>query len=531
MNKNRPLLPTVILSITCAGLAILGRVLPTDSILSLGAVSIPFTDFFFVISAGIGSLGSGLLSFVLVFAAEFIRFSGDMSLYAVSTYLVLVLLTASLSTAGWFKTAKKTTVGCILTTAVLAFCWLLTFTVILPEGSLPSILYNDTPYWLLLVMALPETALAFAAVYLFYHKAPVHVRVRMANSWIYDPCEYGQLRKNQVLSRRITAFSMVETLILYGAALFCTNLLSAGAEKTPFNLSYVLTKWQDNLRLALMMMCVGVPIAYLFNRFIMQAVVFPVNRMSNYMDRYYMQQREAGVKHEFPDLRIHTGDEIERLYHSLGKMVHDMDAYVDHILEQEQKTAHLTRDFMMALAKAVDAKDHYTSGHSVRVAQYSREIARRMGKNQEEQEEIYTLGLLHDIGKIGVPESIINKNGRLTDEEFRIIKEHSVMGYDILKNVKELPTLAVGARWHHERFDGCGYPDGLSGESIPPEARIIGVADAYDAMTSNRAYSSVRPQAQVRAEILRCKGSQFDPAIADVMVGIMDDDKDYRLHE
>ena len=105
------------------------------------------------------------------------------------------------------------------------------------------------------------------------------------------------------------------------------------------------------------------------------------------------------------------------------------------------------------------------------------------------------------------------------------------MGYDILKNVKELPTLAVGARWHHERYDGRGYPDGLSGESIPLEARIIGVADAYDAMTSNRAYSSVRPQEQVRAEIVRCKGSQFDPAIADVMVGIMDDDKDYRLHE
>ena len=105
------------------------------------------------------------------------------------------------------------------------------------------------------------------------------------------------------------------------------------------------------------------------------------------------------------------------------------------------------------------------------------------------------------------------------------------MGYDILKNVKELPSLAVGARWHHERYNGRGYPDGLSGESIPLEARIIGVADAYDAMTSNRAYSSVRPQEQVRSEIERCKGSQFDPVIADVMISIMDDDKDYRLHE
>jgi len=531
MNRNRPLLPTVILSITCACLVIAGRLLPFNSTINFGLVAVPFTDFFFVISAGIGSLGSGLLSFVIVFISEFIRFGGDMSLYAVSTYLVVVLLTASISTAGWFKTVKKTIVGCALTTAVLAFCWLLTFTVILPEGSLPNTLYKDTPYWQLIVMALPETALAFAAVYLFYHKAPKYIRMLMGNSWIYESCEYGQFRRNQVLARRITVFSMLETLVLYAAALFCTNLLSAGAERTAFSFSYILSNWQDNLRLALMMLCVGVPIAYLFNRFIMQGVVFPINQMSNYMDRYFAQQRDAGSKHDYPDLNIRTGDEIERLYHSLEKMVHDMDAYIDHILEQEQKTAHLTKDFMMALAKAVDAKDHYTSGHSIRVAQYSREIAKRMGKSQVEQEEIYTMGLLHDIGKIGVPESIINKNGKLTDEEFKAIKEHPVMGYDILKNVKELPTLAVGARWHHERYDGRGYPDGLSGEGIPLEARIIGVADAYDAMTSNRAYSSVRPQEQVRAEIVRCKGSQFDPAIADVMVSIMDDDTEYKLHE
>lgn len=531
MNRNRPLLPTVVLSIVCACFVIAGRMLPTDSVFTVGSLSIPFTDFFFVISAGIGSLGSGLLSFVIVFATEFVRFSGDMSLYAVSTYLIVVLITDGLSVAGWFKTVKKTALGCALTTAILAFCWLLTFTVVLPEGALPNSLYKDTPYWQLLVMALPETALAFAAVYLFYHKAPMRIRTQMGNAWIYDSCEYGQLRKNQVLAQRITTFSMLETLLLYVAALFCTNLLSAGAERTLFNLAYVLSKWQDNLRLALMMMCVGVPIAYLFNRFIMRSVVFPINQMSNYMDRYFAQKRDSGGKREYPDFDIHTGDEVERLYHSMEKMVHDMDAYVDHIIEQEQKTAHLTKDFMMALAKAVDAKDHYTSGHSVRVAQYSREIAKRMGKSPEEQEEIYTLGLLHDIGKIGVPESIINKNGRLTDEEFETIKEHPVMGYDILKNVKELPTLAVGARWHHERYDGRGYPDGLSGESIPLEARIIGVADAYDAMTSNRAYSSVRPQEQVRAEIVRCKGSQFDPAIADVMVSIMDDDKNYRLHE
>ncbi|MBQ7564073.1 MAG: HD domain-containing protein [Lachnospiraceae bacterium] len=141
------------------------------------------------------------------------------------------------------------------------------------------------------------------------------------------------------------------------------------------------------------------------------------------------------------------------------------------------------------------------------------------------------MGLLHDIGKIGVPEAIINKNGRLTDEEFAKIKEHPGIGHEILKNVTELPGLATGARWHHERYGGGGYPDGLSGLDIPEEARIIAVADAYDAMTSNRAYSNVRPQEEVRAEILRCKGSQFDPGIADIMIAMIDDDTEYKMRE
>ena len=188
-------------------------------------------------------------------------------------------------------------------------------------------------------------------------------------------------------------------------------------------------------------------------------------------------------------------------------------------------------NLQLALAKAVDAKDHYTSGHSERVAKYAKEIARRMGKSQKEQDDIFTMGLLHDIGKIGVSEAIINKNGKLTDEEFAEIKTHPGKGYEILQNVTELPALATGARWHHERYDGRGYPDKLAGATIPEEARIIAVADAYDAMTSKRAYSDVRAQDVVRAEIERCKGSQFDPAIADIMLSMIDDDKEYTMHE
>ena len=139
--------------------------------------------------------------------------------------------------------------------------------------------------------------------------------------------------------------------------------------------------------------------------------------------------------------------------------------------------------------------------------------------------------MLHDIGKIGVSEAIINKNGKLTDEEFAEIKMPPVMGSEILKNVEELPGLAVGARWHHEKYGGRGYPDGLAGKDIPEEARIIAIADAYDAMTSNRAYPSVRPQEVVRAEIVRCSGSQFDPDIAKAFLGMIDEDKDYVMHE
>ena len=193
--------------------------------------------------------------------------------------------------------------------------------------------------------------------------------------------------------------------------------------------------------------------------------------------------------------------------------------------------ARLSQEMILALSQAVDAKDHYTNGHSARVAEYSREIARRMGKSEREQEEIYFMGLLHDVGKIGVHEDIINKPGKLTDEEFASIKRHTLMGYEILKTITEIPGLSTGARSHHERFDGKGYPDGLSGKDIPEEARIICVADCYDAMNSKRSYSFPRPQAQVREEIIRCRGTQFDPDIADVMIQIIDSDTEYKLRE
>ena len=141
------------------------------------------------------------------------------------------------------------------------------------------------------------------------------------------------------------------------------------------------------------------------------------------------------------------------------------------------------------------------------------------------------LGLLHDVGKIGVPDAVINKPEKLTEAEYDIIKTRPVLGAKILGNIQAMPSLQMGARWHHERFDGNGYPDGLSGENIPEEARIIAVADAYDAMTSHRSYRASLPQEVVREEIEKCSGKQFDPRFARIMLAMMDEDKEYEMRE
>lgn len=192
---------------------------------------------------------------------------------------------------------------------------------------------------------------------------------------------------------------------------------------------------------------------------------------------------------------------------------------------------HILDQVITALSSAVEAKDLYTKGHSVRVASYAREIMRRMGGSEEEQIFICYIGLLHDVGKIRVPDHIINKAGRLTDEEYSQMKLHTVAGYHILREVTAIPDLAEGARWHHERYDGRGYPNGLSGDNIPLAARIISVADAYDAMTSNRSYRPAMPRERVRAEIERGAGSQFDPQIARVMLSMIDGDPEYALRQ
>lgn len=200
-------------------------------------------------------------------------------------------------------------------------------------------------------------------------------------------------------------------------------------------------------------------------------------------------------------------------------------------LAQQGVETQLINQIMIALSNTVEAKDRYTNGHSQRVACYARDIVQRMGGDKQQQQRVYYAGLLHDVGKIRVSDAIINKTGRLTKEEYEEMKLHTLAGYYILKEVSIISDFAVSARWHHERYDGKGYPNGLSGENIPLICRIIGVADAYDAMTSNRSYRKVLPQAVVRDEIQKGMGSQFDPKIAQIMLKMIDEDPDYHLHQ
>ena len=227
-------------------------------------------------------------------------------------------------------------------------------------------------------------------------------------------------------------------------------------------------------------------------------------------------------------MRVRNTIELMRLQNDLKNEVRSM---TKEIIREHEKNERLSLQIVKTLTGTIDAKDRYTKGHSSRVAEYSREIARRAGYSERAQEEIYMMGLLHDVGKIGIPDTIINKKSGLDKDEYDIIKTHPTVGFEILRNITEMPKLAIGARWHHERYDGKGYPDGLKGKEIPEEARIIAVADAYDAMSSRRSYHDVFAQTYIVEEIKKGKGTQFDPDFADIMLAVISEDKEYTMRE
>ncbi len=195
--------------------------------------------------------------------------------------------------------------------------------------------------------------------------------------------------------------------------------------------------------------------------------------------------------------------------------------------KQEKELAHvreqirMSNETILSIANAVEARDKRTGRHSLRVAVYSMLIAAELGFDGEELENIRQIGLLHDIGKIGVPDSILNKPAKLTVEEYDIMKSHVDIGGEILKDFTHIKNVADGAKYHHERYDGKGYNSGLKGEEIPLTARIIGLADAFDAMTSNRVYRTAMPMNRVIEELKEGRGTQFDPALVDILLDLI----------
>lgn len=188
-----------------------------------------------------------------------------------------------------------------------------------------------------------------------------------------------------------------------------------------------------------------------------------------------------------------------------------------------KKDAAIITQTFKTFANLIDAKDSYTQGHSMRVADYAVAIAKRMKLPERQIEELGYIALMHDCGKIGVPDEILNKPGALTVEERKCINEHTVKGGAILENFTAIKGIRQGALYHHERFDGKGYPEGLKGKDIPLYARIIGVADAFDAMNSNRVYRKSLPQDVILGELRKCSGTQFDPDIVKHMIQMLEE--------
>ena len=193
--------------------------------------------------------------------------------------------------------------------------------------------------------------------------------------------------------------------------------------------------------------------------------------------------------------------------------------------ERHERDNEIINESIETFTGFIDAKDPYTNGHSKRVAIYTRLIAKELGYDGEELDRIYYIALLHDCGKIGVPDSILGKPGRLTPEEFEVIKSHTTNGGEILTSFKSLEDADEGARYHHERYDGNGYPEGKAGENIPLIARMICVADSFDAMNTDRVYRKRLTKEQIISELESNRGLQFDPKIADIMLRLIREGK------
>ncbi len=228
---------------------------------------------------------------------------------------------------------------------------------------------------------------------------------------------------------------------------------------------------------------------------------------------FYMVSMAFSV---WTSLQLQKADQMQE------RRIEELDAAVKAERERNMKTA---MQSIISISHAVDAKDPYTNEHSMRVAEYSKLIADELGWDEDMKNSIYIASLIHDIGKIGVPDAVLKKPSHLSDEEYEVIKEHPEIGYGILKDFDAIERAMEGILYHHERYDGKGYPRRLKGEEIPLYGRIIAVADAFDAMNSNRVYRKAMSKQKIVEQLKSGEGKQFDPEFAEIMLKLIDNGK------
>ena len=206
----------------------------------------------------------------------------------------------------------------------------------------------------------------------------------------------------------------------------------------------------------------------------------------------------------------------------LEELMMDLEKKVE---EKTKQIEQISFETIATIASMIEAKDSYTKGHSIRVSEYSARLAKKLGWGEEKIQNLKYIALLHDIGKVGIPDSVLNKPGKLTEIEYGIIKSHTTIGGDILREIETIPDVSLGAKYHHERYDGKGYPEGLKGDEIPEVAKIICICDAYDAMSSRRVYREKLPVEVILKQFEEGKGTQFDANYTDVFLELIKEDE------